>query len=45
MLGMTESPMFFSIDIYTCKSFDPEHVINYTKEFFGDNLIDITWKE
>ena len=38
-------PPFFSIDIYTCKSFNPEHVINYTKEFFGDNLIDITWKE
>lgn len=39
------SPKFFSIDIYTCKSFNPEHVINYTKEFFGDNLIDVAWKE
>ena len=38
-------PKFFSIDIYTCKSFDPEHVINYAQEFFGDNLINITWKE
>ena len=38
-------PPFFSIDIYTCKEFDPQHVINYTREFFGDNLIDLSWKE
>ncbi len=38
-------PKFFSIDIYTCKKFDPQHVINYTREFFGDNLINVTWKD
>ena len=38
-------PSFFSVDIYTCKSFNPLSVINYTKEFFGDNLIKTTWKE
>jgi S-adenosylmethionine decarboxylase len=39
------SPKFFSIDIYTCKKFDPWDVVRYTKEFFGDNLIKLTWKE
>ncbi len=39
------SPKFFSIDIYTCKKFDPEDVIRYSEEFFGDNLIKLTWKE
>ena len=38
-------PSFFSVDIYTCKIFNPLSVINYTKEFFGDNLIKTTWKE
>jgi len=38
-------PKFFSIDIYTCKEFDPKDVIRYTREFFGDNLIKMTWKE
>jgi hypothetical protein len=28
-----------------CKKFDPQHVINYTRQFFGDNLINITWKD
>ena len=39
------SPKFFSIDIYTCKKFDPWDVVRYTEEFFGDNLIKLTWKE
>ena len=39
------SPKFFSIDIYTCKSFDPMDAVRYTEEFFGDNLIQIQWKE
>jgi len=39
------SPKFFSIDIYTCKSFDPMDAIRYSEEFFGDNLIKLTWKE
>ena len=38
-------PRFFSIDIYTCKAFDQKHVINFTEEFFKDNLIKLTWKE
>tara|TARA_Y100001938_G_C8083488_1_gene430519 strand:+ start:1590 stop:2036 length:447 start_codon:yes stop_codon:yes gene_type:complete len=38
-------PPFFSIDIYTCKAFDPQHAINYSKEFFGENLIDLAWRE
>jgi len=38
-------PSFFSVDIYTCKAFDPEDAVTYTKEFFGDNLIKITYKE
>ena len=39
------NPSFFSVDIYTCKFFNPLSVINYTKEFFGDNLIKLVWKE
>ena len=29
-------PPFFSVDGYTCRAFDPQTPINYTKEFFGD---------
>ena len=39
------TPKFFSVDIYTCKLFDPMDAIGYTKEFLGDNLIKLTWKE
>lgn len=38
-------PCFFSIDLYTCKPFNVNHPINFTKEFFGENLINIVWKE
>jgi len=38
-------PKFFSIDIYTCKEFDPMDVVRYTREFFGENLIKLVWKE
>ena len=38
-------PPFFSIDIYTCKKFDPMDAVRYTKEFFGENLIQVEWKE
>ena len=38
-------PKFFSIDMYTCKKFDPADALRYTEEFFGDNLIQLTWKE
>jgi S-adenosylmethionine decarboxylase len=31
-----EKPLlFFSVDIYTCKAFDPERVIQFTREFFA----------
>ena len=39
------TPRFFSIDIYTCKKFDTKHAVEYTKEFFGENLIKLVWKE
>ena len=38
-------PPFFSVDIYTCRAFDAQTPINYTQEFFGENLIKLTWKE
>ena len=38
-------PKFFSIDIYTCKTFEQADAVRYTEEFFGDNLIKLTWKE
>jgi S-adenosylmethionine decarboxylase len=38
-------PSFFSVDIYTCKPFEVKHAINYTREFFDDNLIKLVWKE
>ena len=38
------SPKFFSIDIYTCKKFKNLDVMNFTHEFFGDNLIELAWK-
>jgi S-adenosylmethionine decarboxylase len=38
-------PKFFSIDIYTCKKFDPRDVVRYTQDFFTDNLIKIAWRE
>ena len=39
------NPPFFSVDIYTCKSFDPEVALAYTREFFGDNLIKLVCKD
>ena len=38
-------PCFFSVDVYTCRAFDPETPVKYSEEFFGDNLIEITWRE
>lgn len=26
--------LFFSVDVYTCKAFDPRIALDYTKEFF-----------
>lgn len=39
------NPKFFSIDIYTCKRFLPQEVLDYTNEFFGDSLLKVTWRE
>ncbi len=36
-----ESPrLFFSVDIYTCKSFDPEKAVNFTREFLKADVIE-----
>lgn len=35
-----EQPLlFFSVDIYTCKAFDPEKAVAFTKEFFDADKI------
>ena len=35
-----EQPLlFFSIDIYTCKAFDPDRVIDFTAQYFDTNDI------
>ena len=26
--------VFFSVDIYTCKAFDPQHAVDFTRRFF-----------
>ena len=41
----SHSPPFFSVDIYTCKQFDPVDAVDFTEGFFGEDLIDIVWKE
>ena len=38
-------PKFFSVDIYTCKKFDPARAIVFTINFFKKNLIELTWKK
>ncbi len=37
------NPPLFTVDIYTCKNFSVEDVIEFTKKFF--NPKDIVWKE
>jgi S-adenosylmethionine decarboxylase len=27
--------LFYSVDIYTCKAFDPQKAVDFTKQFFG----------
>ena len=35
-----EQPLlFFSVDIYTCKAFDPDRVIEFTAQYFDTNNI------
>ena len=36
---------FMSIDIYTCKNFEIEKVIEFTKKHFENNITHITWRE
>lgn len=36
---------FFSIDIYTCKQFEPEDAVKTVKNFFACELDEIEWKE
>jgi hypothetical protein len=31
--------LFFSVDMYTCKAFDPERAVEFTKEFFQASTI------
>jgi S-adenosylmethionine/arginine decarboxylase-like enzyme len=38
-------PNFLSIDIYTCKNFDINQVIDFTKSHFQNNITQITWRE
>ncbi|GAA2582984.1 hypothetical protein GCM10010435_70930 [Winogradskya consettensis] len=39
-----EQPLaFFSVDVYTCKDFDPDAVLSFTRDFFG--ATEITGKE
>jgi hypothetical protein len=39
-----ETPrLFFSVDVYTCKQFDPDAVAEFTKKFF--NASEIAYKE
>lgn len=35
--------LFFSVDIYTCKAFDPDAVVDFTRVFFDTSAI--TWKD
>jgi S-adenosylmethionine decarboxylase len=35
-----EPALFFSVDIYTCKAFDPDRVIDFTAQYFDtDNIV------
>ena len=38
-------PNFMSIDIYTCKDFNINDVIQFTKKKFENNITIITWRE
>ena len=35
-----EPRLFFSVDIYTCKSFDAEVAVRFTKDFFSADTIE-----
>lgn len=31
--------LFFSVDIYTCKAFDPAHAVEFTRQYFDASTI------
>lgn len=35
------SPLFFSVDIYTCKPFDEKAAVEFTKNFLAGTLIEL----
>ena len=36
-----EQPLlFYSVDIYTCKAFDPKVAAEFTREFFGSEFVE-----
>ena len=35
--------LFFSVDVYTCKAFDPQKVVDFTQEYFKTTKV--TFKE
>lgn len=35
-----EEPLFYSVDIYTCKAFDPIVAVNFTKKFFSSDHVE-----
>jgi S-adenosylmethionine decarboxylase len=34
-----DRPLFFSVDLYTCKAFDPVAAVDFTARFFDTNEI------
>ena len=38
-------PTFFSVDIYTCKVFDPMDAIRFTEDFLSERLIKLVWRD
>ena len=34
-----DNPLFFSVDIYTCKAFDNQAAVDFTKKFFSASEI------
>jgi S-adenosylmethionine/arginine decarboxylase-like enzyme len=38
-------PAFFSVDIYTCKKFDPTRALVFTINFFKKDLVELAWKK
>ena len=34
-----DSPLFFSVDVYTCKPFDEARAVDFTADFFAATTI------